>query len=124
MSSPPTPRLIILTGVSGSGRASAMRVLEDLGFYCVDNLPVALAHSVALLAAGRDPAIKGVALGIDPRERLFFPPWQYMFAELAAAGIHLEIIFLDASHDVLARRYSHSRRPRPMAASADPVAES
>jgi len=50
-----------------------MRVLEDLGFYCVDNLPVALAHSVALLASGSDPALKGVALGIDPRERLFFP---------------------------------------------------
>src|SRR5260370_16752412 len=124
MSSPQTPRLIILTGVSGSGRASAMRVLEDLGFYCVDNLPVALAHSVALLAAGRDPAIKGVALGIDPRERLFFPQWPHMFEELDAAGIHPEIIFLDASDDVLARRYSESRRPHPMAASGATVAES
>ena len=54
-----TPRLIIVTGVSGSGRASAMRVLEDLGFYCVDNLPVALAPNVAMLAAGRDPALQG-----------------------------------------------------------------
>ncbi len=50
-----------------------MRVLEDLGFYCVDNLPVALAPNVAKLAAGRDPALKGVALGVDSRERLFFP---------------------------------------------------
>src|ERR1700686_1124559 len=124
MSSPPTPRLIILTGVSGSGRAAAMRVLVDLGFYCVDNLPVALAHSVALLAAGRDPALKGVALGIDPRERPFFPEWPHLFAELDAAGIHPEIIFLDASDDVLARRYSESRRPHPMAASGATVAES
>ena len=124
MSSPQTPRLIILTGVSGSGRASAMRVLEDLGFYCVDNLPVALAHSVALLASGSDPALKGVALGIDPRERLFFPQWPQIFAELDAAGIHPEIIFLDASDDVLARRYSESRRPHPMAASGATVAES
>jgi UPF0042 nucleotide-binding protein len=120
----PQTRLIIVTGVSGSGRASAMRVLEDLGFYCVDNLPVALAQNVASLAASRDPALKGVALGIDPRERLFFPQWPRIFAELDAAGIHPEIIFLDASDDVLARRYSESRRPHPMAASGHTVAES
>ncbi len=124
MSSPPPPRLIIVTGVSGSGRASAMRVLEDLGFYCVDNLPVALAPSVAMLAAGRDPALQGVALGVDSRERLFFPQWPRVFTELDAAGIHPEVIFLDASDDVLARRYSESRRPHPMAASGATVAES
>jgi RNase adapter protein RapZ len=124
MSAPQPPRLIIVTGVSGSGRASAMRVLEDLGFYCVDNLPVALAPNVAMLAAGRDPALKGVALGVDSRERLFFPQWPRIFAELDAAGIHPEVIFLDASDDVLARRYSESRRPHPMAASGTTVAES
>jgi len=101
-----------------------MRVLEDLGFYCVDNLPVALAQNVAQLAASRDPALKGVALGIDPRERLFFPQWPRIFAELDAAGIHPEVIFLDASDDVLARRYSESRRPHPMAATGATVAES
>jgi UPF0042 nucleotide-binding protein len=101
-----------------------MRVLEDLGFYCVDNLPVALAPNVAMLAAGRDPALKGVALGVDSRERLFFPQWPRIFAELDAAGIRPEVIFLDASDDVLARRYSESRRPHPMAASGATVAES
>jgi RNase adapter protein RapZ len=101
-----------------------MRVLEDLGFYCVDNLPVALAPNVAKLAAGRDPALKGVALGVDSRERLFFPQWPGIFAELDADGIHPEVIFLDASDDVLARRYSESRRPHPMAASGATVAES
>ena len=102
-----------------------MRVLEDLGFYCVDNLPVALAPNVAMLAAGRDPALHGVALGVDSRERLFFPQWPRMFAELDAAGIHPEVIFLDASDDVLARRYSESRRPHPMAGhSGATVAES
>jgi UPF0042 nucleotide-binding protein len=101
-----------------------MRVLEDLGFYCVDNLPVALAPNVAMLAAGRDPALRGVALGVDSRERLFFPQWPRVFAELDAAGIYPEVIFLDASDDVLARRYSESRRPHPMAASGATVAES
>lgn len=124
MSAPGTPRLIIVTGVSGSGRASAMRVLEDLGFYCVDNLPVALAPNVVELATGRDPALKGVALGVDARERLFFPQWPRIFSELEAKGIRPEIIFLDASDDVLARRYSESRRPHPMAESGATVAES
>ena len=124
MSASGTPRLIIVTGVSGSGRASAMRVLEDLGFYCVDNLPVALAPNVIELATGRDPALKGIALGVDARERLFFPQWPRIFSELEAGGIRPEIIFLDASDDVLARRYSESRRPHPMAESGATVAES
>jgi UPF0042 nucleotide-binding protein len=109
------PRLIILTGVSGAGRATALRVLEDLGFYCVDNLPVALAAEVERLAAGLDPALVGVALGIDPRERLFFPQWPRVFSELERSGIKPEVLFLDASDEVLARRYSETRRPHPMA---------
>ncbi|MDO8432641.1 MAG: RNase adapter RapZ [Candidatus Binatus sp.] len=121
---PATPRLIIVTGVSGSGRLSAMRVLEDLGFYCVDNLPVALAPNVLELAAGSDPALKGVALGIDARERLFFPHWPRIFAELEASGIRPEVIFLDAADDVLTRRYSETRRPHPMAQTGATVAES
>jgi len=101
-----------------------MRVLEDLGFYCVDNLPVALARTVVSLAVGNDPALAGVALGIDPRERLFFPQWPKFMAELESAQIRPEILFLDASDEVLARRYSESRRPHPMAESGATVAES
>ncbi len=124
MSAPEKPQLIIVTGVSGAGRASAMRVLEDLGFYCVDNLPVALAPNVLELTAGRDPALKGVALGVDARERLFFPHWPRIFAELEASGIRPEVIFLDAADDVLARRYSETRRPHPMAQSGRSVTDS
>jgi UPF0042 nucleotide-binding protein len=104
---------VIVTGVSGSGRASAMRVLEDLGFYCVDNLPVALASSVMRLATERDPGLRAVALGIDARERLFFPQWPRVFADLERDGFHPEVLFLDASDEVLVRRYSESRRPHP-----------
>jgi RNase adapter protein RapZ len=116
-------RLVIVTGVSGSGRGTAMRVLEDLGFYCVDNLPVALAQSVVKLATDCDPKLKGVALGVDPRERLFFPQWPKVFADLEQQGFVPEILYLDASDDVLARRYSESRRPHPMAESGVTIAE-
>src|SRR5579862_8281632 len=117
------PRLIIVTGVSGSGRLSAMRVLEDLGFYCVDNMPVALAESVMRLATQRDPGLAGVALGIDARERLFFPQWPRVFNELELAGFRPEVLFLDASDEVLVRRYSESRRPHPMAEEGASVAD-
>ena len=117
------PRLIIVTGVSGSGRLSAMRVLEDLGFYCVDNMPVALAESVMRLATQRDPDLAGVALGIDARERLFFPQWPRVFNELELAGFRPEVLFLDASDEVLVRRYSESRRPHPMAEEGASVAD-
>jgi UPF0042 nucleotide-binding protein len=99
-------------------------VLEDLGFYCVDNLPVALAPTVARLAAEAAPPYAGVALGIDARERIFFSQWPQMFAELERIGVRPEVLFLDASDDVLARRYSESRRPHPMARGGATVAES
>jgi UPF0042 nucleotide-binding protein len=117
-------RLIIVTGVSGSGRASAMRVIEDLGFYCVDNLPVALAPGVVRLATENEPGLIGVALGIDARERIFFPQWPKVLAELEQSGLRPLILFLDASDEVLARRYSESRRPHPLAEDGGSVADS
>ena len=108
-------RLLIVTGVAGSGRATAIRVLEDLGFYCVDNLPIALAPNVMEMALARDPGLKGIALGVDARERLFFPEWPRIFAELEHRRHRPEVIFLDASDEVLMRRYSETRRPHPMA---------
>jgi UPF0042 nucleotide-binding protein len=100
-----------------------MRVLEDLGFYCVDNMPVALAESAMRLAVGRDPQLPGVALGIDARERLFFPQWPRVFNDLERAGFHPEVLFLDAADEVLVRRYSESRRPHPMAESGASVTD-
>jgi RNase adapter protein RapZ len=108
------PRLIIVTGVSGAGHTSAMRVLEDLGFYCVDNLPVALAPTVLKLARESGKDFAGVALGIDSRERIFFPKWPEISAELECEGARPEVLFLDASDEVLARRYSETRRPHPL----------
>jgi UPF0042 nucleotide-binding protein len=101
-----------------------MRVLEDLGFYCVDNLPVALALNVVQLAVAHRPASDRIALGIDPRERLFFPEWPRVFAELEHAGFVPEVLFLDAADEVLARRYSESRRPHPLASEGMSISDS
>ena len=106
--------MIVVTGVSGAGHTSAMRVLEDLGFYCVDNLPVALAPTVLKLARESGKDFAGVALGIDSRERIFFAQWPEISAELEREGAHPEVLFLDASDEVLARRYSETRRPHPL----------
>jgi UPF0042 nucleotide-binding protein len=83
-----------------------------------------LARSVVDLARRHDPKIAGVALGIDARERLFFPQWPQAFAELERDGLTPEVIFLNASDDVLARRYSESRRPHPLAETGMSVMES
>jgi len=117
------PRLIIVTGVSGAGHTSAMRVLEDLGFYCVDNLPVALAPTVLRLARESGKDFAGVALGIDSRQRAFFSQWPTISAELERAGMHPEVLFLDASGEVLARRYSETRRPHPLGYTGKGIAD-
>jgi UPF0042 nucleotide-binding protein len=117
-------RLLIVTGVAGSGRATAMRVLEDLGFYCVDNIPVRLAPSVVKLATEHGSKLKGIALAIDARERLFFRNWPKVFDRLAREGFPPQVIFLDASDEVLARRYSETRRPHPMAENGSNVVDS
>jgi UPF0042 nucleotide-binding protein len=117
------PRLIVVTGVSGAGHTSAMRVLEDLGFYCVDNLPVPLAPTVLKLARESGKDFAGVALGIDSRERIFFAQWPAISAELEREGATPEVLFLDASDEVLARRYSETRRPHPLGHSGKGITE-
>src|SRR5271166_1749485 len=100
-----------------------MRVLEDLGFYCIDNLPVALAPTVLRLARESGKDFAGVALGIDSRQRAFFSQWPTISAELEREGMHPEVLFLDASGEVLARRYSETRRPHPLGYSGKGIAD-
>jgi len=106
---------VVVTGLSGSGKSTALRVLEDLGFYCVDNLPVALlARFVELWESSREE-VHRVALGIDARERLFLGGFEGAFDEIRRAGVRLEVIYLEASDEVLVRRFSETRRPHPAA---------
>jgi len=106
-------RLVVVTGLSGSGKSTAIHVLEDLGFYCIDNLPIALIpRLVELWETSRDE-VRRVALGIDVRERHFLAEFPRVFDELRAQDVALEVLYLEASDDVLVRRFSETRRPHP-----------
>ena len=107
---------IILTGLSGSGKSQAMRALEDLGFFCVDNLPITLIPTLARMAARTDD-IERVAIVVDVRERTLLKAFPRVYRQLKAMrGIHPILIFLEATHAALVRRFSETRRPHPLAA--------
>jgi len=111
----PGLRAVVVSGLSGSGKSTALRVLEDLGFYCIDNLPVALLPRFIELWESSREDVGRVALGIDVREGRFLHEVPRVFDELRAAGVDLEVIYLEASDDVLVRRFSETRRPHPAA---------
>ena len=107
--------IIVVTGLSGSGKRVAIRALEDNGFFCIDNLPVVLIPKFIELCQGYREGIRRIALGIDLREGLFLQSWPEVLAELRAVGHRVEVLFLDAADEVLLRRFSETRRPHPLA---------
>ena len=111
-----TRRFVILTGLSGSGKTHAVRALEDLGYFCVDNLPTQLIPTLAELASRDDTGLEKIALVVDVRERNFLRQFPRVFEKLKAGpGVTPMLIFLEASHASLVRRFSETRRPHPMA---------
>jgi UPF0042 nucleotide-binding protein len=111
--------VVIVTGLSGSGKSTAIRVLEDLGFYCIDNLPVVLTPKFIELCQNSEEDIPRIALGIDLRERAFLGDYSAVLEGIRRAGHQVEILYLDAADDVLVRRFSETRRPHPLAEGAD-----
>lgn len=109
-----TPRLIIVTGLSGAGKTQAMRSLEDLGFFCVDNLPPTLIPKFAELCAQAASKINKIALAVDIRGGEFFDTLFEVLSEIDNQGIGYEILFLEASDETLVRRYKESRRRHPL----------
>ncbi len=104
----------VITGMSGAGRATAANVLEDLGFFVIDNLPPALIGKVAELArGGSSPQRYG--FGVDVRTGSFIADLDEALAELRALGARTRVLFLEASDDALVRRFDASRRPHPLA---------
>ena len=106
-------RAVVVTGLSGSGKSTALDVLEDLGFYCIDNLPVALLPRFVELWRASDGQLSRAAFGVDVRAGHFLEDVPRVFHELRAAGVALEVLYLEASDDVLVRRYSETRRRHP-----------
>lgn len=107
-------RFVIVSGLSGSGKSYAIKCFEDINFFCVDNLPLALVPTFAELCLQSGMEISRVALGVDVREREFLHVLPPTLQALREKGHSVEIVFLDASDDVLARRFSETRRPHPL----------
>ena len=109
--------LIVLTGMSGGGKTVALRALEDLEFYCVDNLPSALLPQlVDAVIHGNGGTHRRIAVGVDVRNRgADFTHMPAVLSQLAAAGVQLHLIFLDCRDEVLIKRYSETRRRHPLA---------
>ncbi len=107
-------RFVIVTGMSGGGKATAINMLEDAGYYCVDNLPVSLVEKFAELTAVPDNEINKVALGIDSRAGQRFEEVPGIIDSLKEKGIPVEVLFMDASDKVLIKRYKETRRIHPM----------
>jgi len=109
-------RFVIVTGLSGSGKTHAIRALEDLGYFCVDNLPTQLIPTLAELAKRDDAGLDHVAIVVDVREGGFLKNFPPVFRKLKATpGIDARLIFLEASRSALVRRFSETRRPHPLA---------
>jgi UPF0042 nucleotide-binding protein len=106
-------KLVIVTGVSGAGKSTALRALEDLGYYAADNLPLPLVPKFLELVSGRVD-IDRAALGIDARGAEFLADALKVFEDVRRAGHAVEILFLDASDEILIRRFSETRRRHPL----------
>ncbi len=107
-------RVVIITGISGSGKSTALRALEDVGFFCVDNLPVILLPKFLAITLASSPEIKRVALVMDLRQRSFLDKYSRIFASLKKKGYKIEILFLESSDESLVHRFSETRRVHPL----------
>ena len=109
--------LLIVTGLSGSGKSTALAALEDVGFFCVDNMPVALLPRFLELPLPNGAQTTGVAFGMDLREKGFLSSYEPVLSALRAEGFRFELMFLEADERVLVQRFSATRRQHPLARS-------
>ncbi|MBN2396812.1 MAG: RNase adapter RapZ [Deltaproteobacteria bacterium] len=107
-------RIVIITGLSGSGKSTALKALEDIGFFCVDNLPVMLLPKFLDLQTGTSSEISKIALVMDLREKHFLERHIEVLSRLRKKKYDVEILFLDSSDELLLRRFSETRRTHPL----------
>lgn len=106
-------RFVIVTGMSGAGKSTALNRLEDMGYFCVDNLPISLISKFAEMAYTPGSEIQRVALGVDVRSGEALGKLEDVLEGMAAASQKYEILFLDAADEVLVKRYKETRRTHP-----------
>jgi UPF0042 nucleotide-binding protein len=116
-------QLVIITGVSGSGKSTALRSLEDAGFYCVDNLPIVLLEKLLELSGHTAGEVSRIAAVVDARDVRFLPEAPRIIGELRELGVDLTVLFLDATDESLVRRYSETRRRHPLSGADGTVQE-
>jgi UPF0042 nucleotide-binding protein len=109
------PQFVFVAGLSGSGKTTAMAALEDLSFYCVDNLPAQLIDQFLRLCKQATPPIERIALAVDSREPQFLAEVPAVVQRLRDIGVSITVIFLDCANDVLVKRYRETRRIHPLA---------
>jgi UPF0042 nucleotide-binding protein len=113
----PSGRFVVITGLSGSGKSQAIRALEDLGYFCVDNLPTMLIPTLAQLTVQPGTELQKVAIVVDVREGTFLSQFPRVWRQLKKMPrLNPSLIFLEATHAALVRRFSETRRPHPLAA--------
>ena len=110
-------RFVIVTGMSGAGKSTALKMLEDMGYFCVDNLPIPLLPRFVEMFREPDEEVKKIALGLDVRGGQDFSGLKEVLDEMDKQEIQYEILFLDASDDVLVKRYKETRRQHPLSGS-------
>lgn len=106
--------VVVVTGLSGAGKSTALNVFEDLGYFCVDGLPAAMLPKLASLFLGKDAKHRGLAIGMDLRQHDFLDQWNDAAQELAAQGLIARVLFVEAKPEALMRRYATTRRPHPL----------
>ena len=108
-------KFVIVTGMSGAGKSTALKMLEDMGYFCVDNLPIALLPKFAELAHAPGSDISQVAGGVDIRNGRSLDEMASVLENLKASGVAYQILYLEASDEVLVKRYKETRRAHPLA---------
>lgn len=106
--------VVVVTGLSGSGKSTALNVFEDLGYFCVDGLPADMLPRIVELFLGKDSRHRGLALGMDLRQHDFLDHWDQVLQELSARGVYVRVLFVEAKPATLLRRYATTRRPHPL----------
>jgi RNase adapter protein RapZ len=110
-----SPPVLIITGLSGSGKSTVLRALEDVGYFCIDNLPLKLLHTFLTMQPGTSQDGRRIALGMDVRTQGFLQDFARVFKRLERQGHQLYLIFLEADEESLIRRFSQTRRQHPLA---------